>query len=82
MLRHLTRIHKQTGEVGAPQGGAQLLQNQGPPQPGACIPVLPTGEEGSQERLVGQGGAVLPSTLSAVNLTLCGPPSAGLGDAQ
>lgn len=40
---NLCRVHIHTGEVGAAQGGAQLLQHQGLPQPGASAPALPSG---------------------------------------
>lgn len=37
------RIRKNTGEVGAAQGRAELLQHQGSPQLGAGAPALPPG---------------------------------------
>lgn len=40
MLGNLLGVHEHTGEIGAAQGGAQLLQHQGPPQLGARAPVL------------------------------------------
>lgn len=43
MLGNLLRIREDTGEVGAAQGRAQLLQHQSPLQPSARTPALPAG---------------------------------------
>lgn len=53
-------------------------------QPGACVPVLSTrGAEGNHERAAGAGEEEgLSSSLTAMTLTLCDLPSAGLGGAQ
>lgn len=62
----LLSVHGHTREVGVAQGSGQLLQHQGPLQPGARGPVVPAAAEKPNHTGAGQGaaGRAFPSPTS------------------